>query len=685
MQIKAIPYALAALFAATSHAAQSSPAGSSGVTLDDVPVRATPLGALPATQALPAVNTLGRAQVDGEAVMNSWELLGRVPGIQLTEIRMGIESGRISFRGFNGEGYINGIKLLIDGIPGNTNNGNPRFIDMVSPLELESLEVVKGGSDPRYGLHNIGGNVNVLTRQGGNYSVSRLTYGSFNTREIQLALGREADNWAQNYVLERQTSDGYRDHAHSEKYTVGGKWFYTADGGQWAAGLSARFHHNEAQEAGFLTASELAARRSQSPARNANDGGDRDMQQWGIHLDVALSEQLSLSNLVYFNSHVEDRRITFSSFPYYNLPRQQRQWDETQTGLRSTLTWRAGPGFSLEGGLNLEHQDNEYRRYTYRYTLPTNFAAAPASVLNNENYTLDNLGGYIQAVLQPIPALRITPAFRLDKFEGESLSRISGARADLQDYGWIRQPKLGLAYTVQPGLELYASWGKTFQILTGSQAPAYLSTGQQAWRPSINISREVGSTWKPWAGGELRLAFWQQTASDEMANLPSIGASLDLGPTRRRGVDFEFSQAVGERGRVWFSHTLQESTVMGGSAGGMPLAHREAFATPRYITNMGAEYQIDERWRLSLQGRAQGDYYIYTLAAPGKYGSYAVADLGARYTLSPQASIDLQIRNLLDRKYEYVWFDSAFWGPQAQPMFSPAPGRAAYVALNLRM
>ena len=56
-----------------------------------------------------------------------------------------------------------------------------------------------------------------------------------------------------------------------------------------------------------------------------------------------------------------------------------------------------------------------------------------------------------------------------------------------------------------------------------------------------------------------------------------------------------------------------------------------------------------------------------------------------RYALTPKASIDLQVRNLTDRKYEYVWYDNFFWGGNDQPMFSPAPGRSGYLSLNLKM
>ena len=141
---------------------------------------------------LSSVDVVGGDRLQDASVLETWGLMRRVPGIQLTETRQGAESGKVSFRAFNGEGYLNAIKTLIDGIPSNVNSGNQRFIDMLFPLEISYIEVVRGTNDPRYGLHNIGGNVNFGTRQGGNYTDARLAYGSYNTRDAQLAIGREA-------------------------------------------------------------------------------------------------------------------------------------------------------------------------------------------------------------------------------------------------------------------------------------------------------------------------------------------------------------------------------------------------------------------------------------------------------------------------------------------------------------
>ena len=154
----------------------ASTAGDPAIVLGGVTVSGRSSGVLKTRQVLTSVDILGADRIEDRNVAQSWELLGLLPGIQLTETRMGAESGKPTFRAFNGEGYINGIKVLIDGIPSNVNSGNQRFIDMVFPLDIDSIEVVRGTNDPRHGLHAIGGSIDVVTRQGGNYGEARLSH-----------------------------------------------------------------------------------------------------------------------------------------------------------------------------------------------------------------------------------------------------------------------------------------------------------------------------------------------------------------------------------------------------------------------------------------------------------------------------------------------------------------------------
>lgn len=93
------------------------------LSLGKIQVDGTHDGATLVDSKLGSVDVLSDDLLQGQHVDYTWEVFMRAPGVQVTQFKMGTESGRISFRGFNGEGRINAIKLLIDGIPSNDNAG----------------------------------------------------------------------------------------------------------------------------------------------------------------------------------------------------------------------------------------------------------------------------------------------------------------------------------------------------------------------------------------------------------------------------------------------------------------------------------------------------------------------------------------------------------------------------------
>lgn len=320
-------------------------------------------GPLSTSSVLSSVDVLGADILEKMPVNYSWELFSRAPGVMLTEFNQGTTSGKISFRGFNGEGEVNAVKLLIDGIPSNSNDGNMPFMDMIFPLELDSIEVVRGTSDARYGLNNIAGNVNMLTRTGGDYTKARIRYGSYNTQETQLAKGIESSNWTQNYFFAYQKSDGYRDHAQADKFSMAGKWFYTPDDNRYRIGLIARHYETEAQEPGYLSEEDAHQHPTMTNSYNATDKGTRRMNQLSVHFDTELSDTLAWAAKTYVNTF-DDRRWT----QYWRTSAQQeRDAYETQYGALTSLTWRPEVSwlydFALEGGADMQQQQNKSERY----------------------------------------------------------------------------------------------------------------------------------------------------------------------------------------------------------------------------------------------------------------------------------------------------------------------------------
>jgi iron complex outermembrane receptor protein len=556
----------------------------STLILGTVNVQGSTSGPLSTSSVLSSVDILGGDILEKLPVNYSWELFRRAPGVMLTEFNQGTTSGKISFRGFNGEGEVNAVKLLIDGIPSNSNDGNMPYMDMIFPMELDSIEIVRGTSDARYGLNNIAGNVNMLTLTGGEYSKARVRYGSFKTQETQLAKGVESSNWTHNYFFAYQKSDGYREHSEADRFSMSGKWFYTPDDESYRIGLIARHYETEAQEPGYLTEDDARHHPSMTNSFNATDKGTRRINQISLHFDTDLNEDLAWSVKTYVNTF-DDRRWT-----QYWLTNSQQERDayETQYGALSSLTWRPEVSwlydFALEGGADVQQQQNTSERYRTK-------DRARLAATRDQQLDFDTYGAYVQAEIKPFESLKIVPAYRVDKIQGDFTNELTDTDYDINDYGLIKQPKISVVYSPWDIASFYANWGRTFQVGTG--AAAYkIPPRDTDLAPSINEGWETGIKFTPadWVDG--RVAYWQQEASGEVSrrlNDPS-GESDNVGETRRWGYDLQMNLHPDDRTDLWMAYSWQYSKILQPSATLPNSKGQEIDHIPHHLYNAGISY-----------------------------------------------------------------------------------------------
>lgn len=662
---------LAGLACCTPACAQDAPDGESSLVMGRVEINASKAGALPTRSVLSSVDILGEGLLRDQQVKSAWELFARAPGVMVTPFRQGNESGKLSFRGFNGEGEVNAVKLLVDGIPSNDNAGGMPLIGALLPLELERIEVVRGTNDPRYGLHNIAGNVNLITRAGGNDGEARLSYGSFDTSQLQLVKGVEEGNWSQNYVFGYQSSGGYRDHARGTNLVMAGKWFYTTDDGRLRVGLTARRAEAISQEPGYLTAADARSDPTASYPYAQSDGGNRQLTQLGLHLDAELNAQLSLSTRVYLNRIQDQRWLRFTTTD----PQQERVYVETHAGFLGTLTYRPRlallDGFksvAIEGGVGAEHQRDRSPRYS-------TVDEVRVKTTRDHHFTFDTMGGYVQAVIKPVDALKIVPGFRIDKIDGDFSDPSKNVAYPIRDYGVIRQPKFSVAYAAAPGASVYANWGRSFQV--GSGAAAFQST-PTVLRPSINDGWESGLKLTPVTWLDGRVALWRQRASGEVKrrlNDPS-GDVDNVGETRRQGVDIQLNLRPAQGANAWLAWSLQDATIVKPDPAAPSTIGKTIDHVPRHVYSAGADWQATPALKLSAWGNGQSGYYLTSANAGGQFGGYVLLNASASYRLTASLALELQLKNLANRYYEYVWIND-------QTRHSPGDGRAAYVSLNM--
>lgn len=619
---------------------------------------------------LTSVDRMGGDVAQDADVDNVFELIGQLPGIQVTDFNQGTTSGKFSMRGFNGEGNINAAKLLIDGIPSNSNDGNMPYIDMVFPLNIETIEVVRGTSDPRYGLHAIAGSANIVTRSGGTYLEARGSAGSYDTYEGQLVAGLESGNVTQNYQIAYRDSGGYRDHAATQRLSLSGRWGVTL-GEDVKLGAIARYYEADAEEPGYLTFADSRANSRMTNAYNVSDGDTRDIQQYALTADVAFSDHLDWSSSAYFNSLSDDRYVKFSA----GASQQRRLTQEDHYGLSSALHWHVDMGdidLMLEAGGDVQWQDNKSLRWL-------SIARVPTSQTRDQQFDLTVNGAYVQAIIEPAAWLRITPAYRVDWVGGTFENRLNSTAAPVNDYGSIDQPKLSVAILPADGLTFYGNWGKTFQIGLGSGA--YLIPPRAVdLAPSINEGWELGAKYQFGDLFEGRVAYWEQSATGEIArklNDP-LGDFENVGATERRGVDVQANVRPLPGLNIWGAVAWQEAVITVPAPSTPQYAGNEIDHTPHWLWSGGIDWVPVDALTLSLGGRGQSSYYLASANAEGKWGELTVFDASTSYRLNEAVELGLAVKNIGNDYYEYVWWDGA------QTLHSPANGRNVTASVRLR-
>lgn len=591
-------------------------------TIGDIIVTA-PTAARSTKNVLTSVDVLGGDVAQRQSVNNAWELFARLPGVVLTDFNQGNTSGGFSIRGFNGEGTINAVKLLIDGVPTNDNAGNMTGIDMIAPLDIAEIDLVRGTSDPRWGLNNIAGNANIVTRIGGTYFDARLLGGAFGTMDGQMSAGLERGAFSQNYLVSYRSTNGYRAHSDLERLNLAGKWFY--DFGSTRLGAIVRYSDATAQEPGFLTDADAYTRRTTSYPISDTDGGKRRLGQYSLHLDSKPTDTLTLNATAYANSLNDNRYVRFSA----NVAQQRRLTEEWQYGGTLALHYQPRVAFlhrlMIEAGGDVQVQDNQSLRWL------TN-RRVPISQTRDQSFGMTVYGGYLQAAIEPTAWLKITPAWRLDRVSGHFTNRLTGTTAPINDYGTISQPKLSVAITPGGGVTLYGNYGRTFQIGVG--AGAYLVAPRTAnLAPSINEGYEAGIKFARGRWLEARIAAWQQTASGELkrrTNDPS-GDFDNLGKTRRRGIDVQLDIKPVRGVALWGSYSYQTARIVIPDPATPSQVGNAIDHVPQNVFSGGVDLTPVPKLRLSLSGNGQSSYDLTSANDQGRFGAYVVFNAEVAY------------------------------------------------------
>jgi iron complex outermembrane receptor protein len=620
-----------------------------------------------------SVTIVGKDQIKNESVNEPLDLLRRLPGVFTEQFNQGIISSDVGVRGFNSQGDVAPLKLLIDGIPSNIHEG-VADLKPIFPLDIERIEIVRGTADPRYGLYALAGSLHVDTRRGGNGNIFRGVAGSFDTFEAQAASAYEDERVSQNLFGGFRYSDGYREHSELQKYALSGKWYYKLDE-SLRIGLVGRLFRMDANAPGYLTTDVARDTPRASPLVSRMDGGIQHNRHGSVHLEWDLNDETFLSVKGYHQRVRRQRWVRFTEAG----DQQERVQVEKQSGGVSQVSWvpgRVGPleNLSVTAGADIQYQDNFAARYQ-----TDNFRNRVAPT-RGQDFDLINYGAFAQVQVEPAWWFGVSAGLRWDRFDGELTDIIAGGDpTPMLDFGNVLQPKLAAFVTPLRGYHLYANYGRSAQLPIRE---GLYSTANLAW--SRNDGWEAGVKAEPWRWLSARVAYFRQSASDEVREVFNSTSDFEnVGETLRQGLDSELFVSPLPELSFWVSYTYQRGERSNPGPNLAALRGTEINHLPRYLLKTGADVKpLGEALVASVWLLSQGDFSLANgdnlggVSPDTRVGGYSLVYLDVSYTLD-DITFGGHVRNLFDTRW-----DAALWNDGSVTLSNPGDGRTFLASIE---
>jgi iron complex outermembrane receptor protein len=528
--------------------AAAAPAWGQSQTLEDVVISAS-RSAQRSFDAPAAIEAVERETIQGAGPqVNLSESLNRVPGLTILNRQNYAQDLQVSIRGFGARSTfgIRGVRLLIDGIPATTPDGQGQG-SSIALTSTDRIEVLRGPLALMYG-NSSGGVIQAWTRdapqvpelsvQGylGSYGLQRTDWqyaGRVGGAQGAPGVGLVAD-------YSTFSTDGFRDNSAAERKQFNGKLSFGPDAGTRVNLVFNHFDMPLAEDPLGLTAAQLAANPRQA-GTNALSNQTRKItsqNQLGGSLTHALGAERSITARLYFGTR--DNLQYLSSGNWVGLERQYYgtglQYNALGRIGATPLRWVAGYEFDL----------SEERRQG---------GASPGGVKTPGSLTRDEDN---QAINSDVFAQGT--ALLSERWSLIGGVRRSTVRLSSKDYfinggnpdgsGAIRyaatNPVLGLTWHAADTLNLYANYGRGFETPTLAEV-AYIDNGAvtATFNTGIAAARsrhyEAGAKWVPRPGTRVDLAVFVVDTVDEIVTSRTASgqsAFVNAPGTQRRGLEF---------------------------------------------------------------------------------------------------------------------------------------------------
>ena len=461
-----------------------------------------------------AIQAIDRATIEGAGPqVNLSESLNRVPGLTILNRQNYAQDLQVSIRGFGARSPfgIRGIRLLVDGIPATTPDGQGQG-SSISLTSTDHIEVLRGPLAQMYG-NSAGGVIQAFTRDAPEQAEfsTQLYTGSNNLRRTDWQYAGRVGGYGLVADYSTFDTDGYRDNSKTERKQFNGKLSFDASEKTHVNVVFNQFDMPLAQDPAGLTAAQLAANPEQA-GTNTSSAKVRKItrqNQLGTSLTHALDSDSSLTARAYYGNR-ENTQYQANSFwvglerSYYGAGLQYKQ----QTRVAGTpVAWVAGYEF-------------DFSKERRQGGAAPGGEKTPGSLNRDEDNQASNNDVFVQATVLASDKISIVTGLRAStvQLKSQDYFLTNGNGSGEVSYR-ATSPVLGMTYHASDSLNLYANYGKGFESPTLAEI-AYTAPGAPSFNTSIRAARsqhyELGAKWAPSAHSRLDATLFQIDSTDEI-------------------------------------------------------------------------------------------------------------------------------------------------------------------------
>ena len=646
----------------------------STITLDGVALQAPKLKSsrflIPAS-----VSSIDLIPLQGfQQQLSLQEYLRAVPGLFSLNANNFAQDLRLSIRGFGSRAAfgIRGVKIIVDGIPETTPDGQGQVDNL--PLGLLSrLEVLRGPSASLYG--NAAGGIlylNTLDSLDGASTRFRSTFGSYGYQNYQLTTQLKGVKTTALFHLNRTNTNGFRTFSGLKQNVFNAKIKHS-----FSSRSKINFQLNytsspKAEDAGGLKLEETRADFRQARQRNLDYDTFEKIDQFkiGMRWEQQWGSQWNLDSYAFYSFRDFYGKLPFENGGIIDLFRNyyglgsRLSYKETQ----SKLTHRWQLGFETNG------QRDQRDRFT-------NLQGMQGDNVFSQLERFGNVGISLLDDLQWDKFLIRTGL----RFDYQTLG--ADTEPEIQQYT-VLNPSIGMSYALSTTHRLFVNFSTSFETPTLSELSANPTGGEGLnlnLDPSKAMNYELGWKTQASSGYFEATTFYIKSSNEilpyELEAFPGRSFYQNAGATRRYGLELAASyqwnrwgmQASFTQAQYQFEGQKAEDNLEGNSLPGIP--NSQLFLQLQYSTNTD--------WKWILSGEHIGEFYANNSNTVAIQSFQKIRFQAQKTVQVFWGEIDFLggINNLLNTTY----FDNIRLNAFGARFYEPAPGRNFYLGFNISL